>query len=264
MSNKLLIVSDILDHCSKEQLQSVFAPLAGLPPTTTKAEMISHCLNHELGAYGFQSYTSPDKSMVFINDEAMCHIVDFLKERGFTPQFTEQQIARIKTLHKVANDNKVSIFWSQSGLQKKYYYLKQYGFHGINLYNILNVNAINSGAAAVSATGAAGLTMAGVVALSWSGSLFLATLENYIPNNMVRTKAVICGTKFVVGIPVRLTEWTANQIFGFPEKIVIGIPLPTNVTQVFRVHVGPEIEKIVEVKKSTIKWLLKQLENPPL
>jgi hypothetical protein len=50
MANKLNIVQDIIQKCSKEQLQIVFAPTAGLPNTSTKAEIISHCLNKELGA----------------------------------------------------------------------------------------------------------------------------------------------------------------------------------------------------------------------
>jgi hypothetical protein len=260
MSNKLTIVSDILDHCSKEHLHSVFASLTDLPSTSTKAEMISYCLNHELGAYGFKSYPSPDKSMVLINDETMWKIVDFLNQKGFTPHFTEQQVERIKTIQKVASDNNVGIYWSQEGFRRNYYYFKQYGFNGINLYNILNLNTANSAAAAISSTGAAGLTMAGVIALSWSGSLFLSTLENYIPNNMVRTKAVISGAKFATAFPIRLTEWTSNQIFGFVEKIVIGIPLPTNVTHVYRLNVGPQVDKIFEIKRSAIKWLLKHLE----
>ncbi len=38
-------------------------------------EMISHCLNTELGAYGFKSYVSPDKTAGFINDEGMCKVI---------------------------------------------------------------------------------------------------------------------------------------------------------------------------------------------
>ena len=63
--SQLEIVEAIVDTCSKSQLESVFAPLADLPASCTKAKMITHCLNTELGAYGFKSYT-------FIIDENRC------------------------------------------------------------------------------------------------------------------------------------------------------------------------------------------------
>ena len=85
-------------------------------------------------------------------------------------------------------------------------------------------------AAASSTIGAASLTMAGVVALSWSGSLFFSTLENYVPNTMPRTKLAVTGLKYGTALPIRCVEWTSNQMFGFAEKIVIGISLPTNIT----------------------------------
>jgi len=50
MATQLTILKDIVKECSKEQLHSVFSPIADLPNTCTKAEMISHCLNKELGA----------------------------------------------------------------------------------------------------------------------------------------------------------------------------------------------------------------------
>lgn len=59
--NKLQIADNIVDICSKHQLESVLAPLADLPGSSTKAEMISHCLNKELGAYGLKAHISPDK-----------------------------------------------------------------------------------------------------------------------------------------------------------------------------------------------------------
>ncbi len=111
----------------------------------------------------------------------------------------------------MSNDNNISILWTQSGLRKKYYYFKQYGFNGINLYNILNINNVNTATAALSTNGAAGITMAGVIALSWSGSLFLSTLENSIPNNMVKTKTNVSGAKFVLALPVRCVEWTSEE-----------------------------------------------------
>jgi hypothetical protein len=96
-----------------------------LPVSSTKAEMISHCLNNELGAYGFHSYPSPDKTMVLIDDETMRKVVDFFNKKGYQPYITKEQIDRIKAIQRVSNDNNINIFWAQSGLRKKYYYLKQ-------------------------------------------------------------------------------------------------------------------------------------------
>jgi hypothetical protein len=259
--NKLKVISEIMDQCSKEYLDSVFSPIADLPSTCTKAEMISHCFNNELAVYGIQTYTSPDRTMVLINDESMSKVVDFFNGTGIRPYVTEEKLERLKAIQKVSNDNNISIYWDQSGFRRKYYYLKQYGFNGVNLYNLLNLNSANTAAAALSPTGAAGITMAGIVALSWSGSLFLSTVENYIPNTMVRTKAVVCGAKFVTALPVRSVEWTSNQIFGFVENIIIGIPLPTNITEVYKLDVGPKLKDLSKFKTVVIQWLINKLQG---
>jgi hypothetical protein len=47
--------------------------------------MISHCLNTELGTYGFQTYTSPDKTTVLINDEGMRKMIGFFKGTAYQP-----------------------------------------------------------------------------------------------------------------------------------------------------------------------------------
>ena len=82
--NKLVVLSNVVDQCSSEQFKSVFAPLSELPPNCSKAEMISHCFNKELAAYGIKSYPSPDKTQIFINDEEMCKVLDFFKNKGYT------------------------------------------------------------------------------------------------------------------------------------------------------------------------------------
>lgn len=255
ISNKLQILNEVLDECSKEHLHSLFSPIVELPNTSTKAEMISHCINKELGAYGFQTYTSPDKTMVFVDDEAMCKVADFLNQKGFRPVFTTEQVERLKTLQRVSDDNKVNIYWAQTGFRRKYYYLKQYGFNGVHLYNILNLNSLNAAKALVSPTGAVAWTAGGILALSWSGSLFFATLENYIPNNWVKTKAIVCGTKFVAAIPIRMSEATMNGIFGFVERIVVGSPLPTNITEVYKLDVGPKLKDLPGLRKSVFQFL---------
>lgn len=258
---QLEIIEAVVNTCSKSQLENVFAPIADLPSSCTKAEMISHCLNTELGGYGFKSYVSPDKTAVFIDDAGMCKVADFFKGTGFQPILTEEHTRRVSTVVDFANENKVDLLWSQTGLKKKYYYLKQYGFNGVNLYAVLNLNTINSAAAALSPVGAAGITMTGVVALSWTGSLFFSTLENFIPNTMPRVKLAVTGMKYGTALPIRCVEWTSNQIFGFAEKLVVGRQLPTNVTETYKLNIGPKLENITEIKKPVLRWLINQLNK---
>ena len=84
--------------------------------------------------------------------------------------------------------------------------MKQQGFNRIHLYNILNLNTINTVSVALSPVGAASITMAGIVALSWTGSLFFSTLENYIPNTLPKLKSIITGVKFTTALPIRWNE----------------------------------------------------------
>ena len=61
------------------------------------------------------------------------------------------------------------------------------------------MNTINTAQASLSLTGASSLTMGGVIALSWSASLFLGTLENYIPNTKLgRKKSINLHIEFVM------------------------------------------------------------------
>jgi len=261
--SKLTIVKKILDECSQAELENLFSPIRNLPAGTcsSKAEMISHCLNTELGAYGIKTYVSPDQMSILINDDTMCHIVDFFNKKGYQPYITQEQVNRVRTLQKVSNDNNINILWSQAGLRKKYYYFKQYGFNGVNLYNLLNINKINAATATLSVNGAAGLTMAGVIAISWSGSLFFSTVENYIPNDLVKIKATVSGAKFVIALPVRCVEWTSNAIFGFAENILFGSELPTNVTEVYRLQEGPKVKNLSKFKKPIIDWVIDKLKK---
>lgn len=255
---ELKVIEKVVDICAKQQLD-ILAP--NLPASCTKAEMLSHCMNTELGAYGLTTHVSPDKLSVFIDDEGMSKVFDFLYNRGYQPVLTPEHTDRVGTLIDYANKNKIDILWGQSGLKRKYYMFKQYGFNGVNLYNLLNINTINTAAATASASGAAAITMAGVVALSWSGSLFFSSLENYIPHTMPRTKIVVSGLKYGVALPIRCVEWTSNQIIGFVENVTVGYQLPINVTEAYRLSIGPKLENINKIKKPALGWLINQLER---
>ena len=259
--SKLELIEAVLDTCSKSQLESIFAPLADLPASCTKAEMVSHCLNIELKAYGFKTYISPDNTAVFIDDEGMSKVMDFFEGNSYQPVLTEEHTKRVSTIVDFANKTKVDLLWTQTGVRKRYYYLKQYGFNGINLYNVLSINTANSAAAALSPIGAAGITMAGVVAVSYTGSLFFSTLENYIPNTMPRAKLVVTGMKYGTALPIRCVEWTSNQIFGFAEKIIVGRQLPTNITEVYKLNIGPKLENISSIKKPVLNWMINRLKK---
>jgi hypothetical protein len=110
--NQLKVISDVLDKCSKSQLESVFAAIANLPSSCTREEMISHCLNIELRAYGFQSYTSPYKTRVLINDEGMCKVMDFFKDIAYQSVLTRQHIDCIGTVVDFADKGEVYVLWA--------------------------------------------------------------------------------------------------------------------------------------------------------
>lgn len=191
----------------------------------------------------------------------MCNVLEFFKNKSYQPVLTAEHTERIGTVVSLAKDNKVDLLWDLGGVKKPYYYFKQYGFNGVNLYNLLNVNTVNAAAAALSPTGAVTLTMSSIVALSWSGSIFFSTIENHIPHSFVKTKLVIRGSKYILGLPIQCVEWTSNQIFGVGENLIFGQPLPTNITEVYALNVGPKLENITKFKKPLLSWVINQLEK---
>lgn len=99
--------------------------------------------------------------------------------------------------------------------------------------------------------------MAGVVAMSWSGSMFFSTIENYIPSSMNKTKMVVTGLKFGIALPIRSVEWTSNKLIGFLENITIGHQLPINVSEAYKLNIGPKLQNITSLKKPLLEWLIK-------
>ena len=78
---------------------------------------------------------------------------------------------------------------------------------------------------------------------------------------MPRLKLAVTGMKYGTALPIRCVEWTSNQIFGVAENMVIGRPLPTNITEAYRLHIGPKLENITQIKKPVLSWLINQLEK---
>lgn len=256
MTKEVSVIKEIIDTCSSDYVKDLFNPLVTLPADSTKAEIISSCLNNELAAYGFKSYISPDRSTILVDDKTVSRIFTFFRQESATPYITDRQVDRIKALQQVAKDNNVAIVWPQISWRKSYFYLKQYTFGGLNLYNVLKVNTANAALASTSLTGAAPLTMAGAMALSWSASLLLATVENYIPNDMRKFKAIVSTTKYVSAVPIRIVEWTANLIMTPGEKIAFGSDLPINMTSTHKFNLGPKLEDLAEMKRAVSNWTI--------
>lgn len=256
MPKEVAIVNEIIEKFSSDDLKDLFGPMLNLPANSTKAEIISSCLNNELAAYGFNSYPSPDRSIILVDNDTVSRILTFFKKETATPYITDKQVERVKALQQMAKNNNVAIVWPQLSWRKSYYYLKQYTFSGLNLYNVLKVNTANAALASTSLTGAAPLTMAGTIALSWSASLLLATVENYIPNDMRKFKAIVSTTKFVSAVPLRIVEWTANLIMTPGEKIAFGSDLPINMTSTHKFNLGPKLEDLAEMKRAVSNWTI--------
>ena len=254
--SKFEIAKQVIDKCNNDQLIS-----QSLPKFFTVADHISYCFNNELNAYGLKTYVSPDKSCVYIDNEGMSQVLSFFDDKTAQPFFTSEHVERIEHIVETANKNKIDLIWLQEGWRKRYYVFKQYGFHGVNIYSILNLNTLNAATAVTSATGAAAMSAAGALALSYSGSLFFSTLENYVPNTFPRTKAAVGITKVVISVPIQIAELTSNAIFGFGENLLTGNKLPTNVTAVFRLDKGLKLGSLTELKKALKNFLLKIAEN---
>lgn len=257
--NQLKVVENVLNSCTTEQLESLFGP--AVEHTCSRAEMVSQCLNTELGAYGIKTQVAADNTTVFIDDAGMSKVLEFFSGKGYQPVLTQEHTERIGTLVNFAKKNKIDLIWAQGGLKKTYYTFKQYGFNGINLFNLLSINRMNAASVAISTTGSVGLTMGGAIALSWSGSVFLSTLEHYIPDSCPRIKLTVRGAKYGIALPIRCVEWTSNTIIGFIENVTIGHQLPINVTETYRLTDGPKLENITKVKKPLLNWLIIQLQN---
>ena len=249
--SKYEITKAVLDKCNDDIID------ISLLESITKAEHVSECLNKELSSYGLTTYVSSDKASVLIDDQGMSQVINYFEGTGYQPVVTEEHVERVKDIIQSADKQKIPLLWSQSGFKKRYYNFKQIGFNGVNLLNVININTLNAPAAALAPNGAVAVSLSGVIALSWTGSMFLSTLENYIPNDFVKTKAIIKGSKFAIAIPIRLVEHTTNTIFGATENWTIGVQLPINVTDKFNVADGPRIKDIKKLKKPVGEFLYK-------
>lgn len=112
-----------------------------------------------------------------------------------------------------------------------------------------------------SATGAATMTIGGALAISYSGSLFFSTIENYVPNTFTKAKMVVGAAKVVVSVPLQIAEFTGNAIFGVGAAWVTGHKLPTNVTSTFQLDQGPKLNDLAKLKKPVTEYLHKFVDK---
>ena len=75
----------------------------------TKAENISSCLNKKLGAYGVKLHVTPDRTVVFIDDQGMSQILHFFEGKSFQPVITAEHVERVQDIVESANKNNVSL-----------------------------------------------------------------------------------------------------------------------------------------------------------
>ena len=246
------LIKYAIDKCSNDELIN-----QSLPEFATSADQISFCFNTELGAYGLKTHVSPDKRFVYIDSDGMSKVLSFFDGQEAQPVLTPEHVQRVKDIVQTANKKNVNLIWLQQGWNQRYYLFKQYGFHGINIFSILNLNTVNTAAAMTSATGAAAMSIAGGLAISYSGSLFFSTVENYIPNTFPKTKALVGAAKVAISLPLQITEFTSNAIFGVGEKLITGHKLPTNVTATFQLDKGPKLSSLSEIRKPIGEFLYK-------
>jgi hypothetical protein len=128
--SKYEIAKTVIDKCSTDIIDiSLLEPI-------TKAERVSEYLNRELSAYGLNTFVSPDKTSVLIDDQGMSQVINYFEGTGYQPVVTEEHVERVKNIIQSADKEKIPLLWSQAGFKKRYYKFKQIGFNGANFLNV--------------------------------------------------------------------------------------------------------------------------------
>ena len=216
---------------------------------------ISNCLNEELAEFGFKSFTSLDKGVIFMDTETKSQILNVLDENTLTPYVSDGKVKRISEIVEVMNEKKIPVIWTLEGSQKFYYLFKQYAFQGMNLWHAMNIQSAVSTSAALSPSGAAVITVSSAIAISFAGSMFLSLVECHVSAGPIKTAVGV--TKVIVAFPINLAQTVTNGIVGFVENSIIGTTLPINVTSVYGLTDGPEISKIPGFKDKVGSFLIK-------
>jgi hypothetical protein len=116
--NTLEIVEKIVDVYNDDKVvQGIISSIEKGYGFSSKVELVCQCLNKELGAYGFHSYPSADKTAVLVNDETMSKVIEFFNQTGAEPRITTHHVERVKSMSNAANKNNISIFLATSYFQ---------------------------------------------------------------------------------------------------------------------------------------------------
>ena len=165
------------------------------------------------------------------------------------------EITNIANLMDSAKRNNIPIILKLSGIREKYWMLKQYGGHALGGWHVLQMSRATSIAAAASSTGGVVFNLGSGIAISFSGMLFFALIENHIPAGPV--KNVFKGVRLVIGVPVMCIEYVSNAAFGLGKSLILGQQLPTNLTSTYRLLDGPELDKLPGFRPLIADWLMR-------
>jgi len=128
----------------------------------------------------------------------------------------------------------------------------------INLQHLLQTRNVAATAASLSPVNAATITIPSLIAISDTGRLFLSLVENFVPQGPVKTTSN--GVKVVIILPIGIPEIVTNAIFGNIEKLVLKQALPINVTTVYGLTNGPEINNMTAICATIISCYTKRLK----
>lgn len=108
-----------------------------------------------------------------------------------------------------------------------------YGFYGA-----VNVIITAGATSLITTSGAAPLTIGGVMTLSFSSTLALKAIVNYVLNGRVKTH--LKTVEWVVAVPVIIFQWSLNLITGGAEKLIFKKRYDFDIVESLGIPVGPK------------------------
>ena len=228
-----ILTDTVIKHCSPRQISSY--------------------LNENLVKMGIKTTTMKDYA-VGLDQETLEKVLRVACGEGSENGINMVEITNIANLMDSAKRNNIPIILKLDGIREKYWMLKQYGSHALAGWHVLQMSRVSSIAAAASSTGVAAFTVGSGIAISFSGVVFLALIENHMPAGPV--KNVLKGARYLTGIPVMNIEYFSNAAFGLGESLIFGQQLPTNITSTYRILDGPELDKLPGLQTILAQWFI--------
>jgi len=220
---------------------------------------LSDLLNKNWQKLGIKTSTSLKDSVITINEENLNRILHIANSNSATvgPNLTILELNNSIALLKTVQKKSIPILLKLSGISSKYWFVKQYSYQAISAWHIYTMK--NAAASAAAKAGIAALTPGSILALSFSLSIFLSLLESHVP--VGRVKNAIKLAKLVSGAPVICAEYTVNGIMGVGESVFFKRKFPTNITSVYGILDGPELDKMPGFKNAIGQVLWKMWEK---